>query len=199
MSGPPHRRGLRPPSRLRRAGVLAALLAFGCGAGAAPQPEPPAAELPPPGPRRVFAYETLDGKELSTATLAGRISVLGFVTTYDLASQAQVRFLAGLLREHTPRLNVALLVLEAPENRPMVEAFAASLKLPYPVALADAPTIAGQGAFAGLHHVPSVVILDREGREAHRQLGLVTQDALEELIQRVERAGRGPAARPASR
>lgn len=193
MKPPPRLRGSRFPPRLRRAGLLAALLAFGCGAGAAPPPPQPAASsLPPRGPRRAFAYETLDGKELSSATLAGRISVIGFVTTYDLASQAQVRFLASLSRQHTPRINVALLVLEAPENRPLVEAFAASLKLPYPVALADAPTIAGDGPFAGLHHVPSVVILDRQGREALRQLGLTTQEALEELVQRVERSEQGP-------
>jgi hypothetical protein len=114
--------------------------------------------------------------------------VIGFVTTYDVASQAEARFLAGLLRDHKPRLNVALLVLEPPENRPLVEAFAATLKLPYPVALAGAATIAGEGPFAGLHHVPSVVILDREGREALRQLGFTTQNALEELVRAVERS-----------
>ncbi|WP_437285598.1 TlpA family protein disulfide reductase [Sorangium sp. So ce406] len=179
-------------------GLPLLLLAMGCaGSGDAvrePAAGPPAtAEVPARGPVRTFSYETLDGRALSTASLAGRFSVIGFVATYDVASQAEARFLAGLFRDHTPRINAALLVLEASENRPLVEAFVAALKLPYPVALADAPTIAGEGSFAGLHHVPSVVILDPEGREAFRHVGLITQEALEEVLRRLEREGARPA------
>jgi hypothetical protein len=57
------------------------------------------------------------------------------------------------------------------------------------VALADAATIAGEGPFSGLHHVPSVVILDAEGREAFRHVGLITQEALEEVLRGIEREG----------
>ncbi|HTN86460.1 MAG TPA: TlpA disulfide reductase family protein [Sorangium sp.] len=176
------------------------LLAIGCaGSGDAvrePVAGPPAAAASPArGPALTFSYETLDGRELSTASLAGRLSVIGFVATYDVASQAEARFLAGLFRDHTPRINAALLVLEASENRPLVEAFVAALKLPYPVALADAPTIAGEGPFAGLHHVPSVVILDADGREAFRHVGLITQEALDEVLRRIERENARSAAR----
>lgn len=174
------------------------LLVSGCAGGHAvlePAAAPEAAAAAPArGPVRSFSYETLDGRELSTASLAGRFSVIGFVATYDVASQAEARFLAGLFRDHTPRINAALLVLEASENRPLVEAFVATLKLPYPVALADAPTIAGEGPFAGLHHVPSVVILDPEGREAFRYVGLITQEALEEALRGLEREN-APSAR----
>ncbi|WP_437294114.1 TlpA family protein disulfide reductase [Sorangium sp. So ce426] len=174
------------------------LLAIGCGGGGdavrEPAAGPPlAAAAPVPGPVRSFSYETLDGRELSTGSLSGRFSVIGFVATYDVASQAEARFLAGLFRDHTPRVNAALLVLEASENRPLVEAFVAALKLPYPVALADAPTIAGEGPFAGLHHVPSVVVLDAGGREVFRHVGLITQEALEEVLRGLERASARPA------
>ncbi|AKT38334.1 TlpA family protein disulfide reductase [Chondromyces crocatus] len=156
----------------------------------------PPAESPEVAPERIlatprglppFAFETVDGRELSSGTLAGRITVIGFLTTYDAASQAQARILADLLREHTPRLNVAALALEPPENLPLVEAFARSLRLPYPMALADAQTVAGEGAFQGLHHVPSVVILDRKGREVYRRLGLAPRGILEEVLQTIER------------
>ncbi|WP_437671407.1 TlpA family protein disulfide reductase [Sorangium sp. So ce131] len=187
---------------MRALAVGCALLAIGCsGAGSggearapAPVADPPAAAVAT-GPVLTFSYETLDGRELSTASLAGRLSVIGFVATYDVASQAEARFLAGLLRDHTPRINVALLVLEASENRPLIEAFVAALKLPYPVAIADAPTIAGEGPFAGLHHVPSVVVLDAEGREVFRHVGLITQEALEETLRGIEGAKRAAPAR----
>lgn len=183
---------MRPPAPVLACALLAPL-ALGCAGSSGAAQEPASAERPPEpaaparGPVRIFSYETLDGRELSTASLAGRLSVIGFVATYDVASQAEARFLAGLLRDHTPRINVALLVLEAQENRPLVEAFVSALKLPYPVALADAATIAGEGPFSGLHHVPSVVVLDAEGREAFRHIGLITQEALEQVLRGIER------------
>ena len=112
--------------------------------------------------------------------------MIGFLTTYDFYSQAEARFLSSIARRHTPRVNVAALILEASENRTLVEAFTAALKLPYPVAMADEATIAGEGPFAGLHNVPSIVILDREGREVYRHVGLVDEAAIEAAIRAVE-------------
>jgi hypothetical protein len=133
-----------------------------------------------------FGFETLEGKPLTGESLRGRITVIGFLTTYDFYSQAEARFLSSIARRHTPRVNVAALILEASENRTLVEAFTAALKLPYPVAMADEATIAGEGPFAGLHNVPSIVILDREGREVYRHVGLVDEAAIEAAIRAVE-------------
>ncbi len=140
------------------------------------------------GPVVRFSFETLDHQTFSTNSVAGRLTVVGFVTTYDFASQAEARHLSAVLRRHTPRVNVGLLVLEQPDNRPLVDAFVATLGLPYPVALADAATIAGQGPFAGLHHVPSVVILDKQGREAWRHVGLVEEHEIHEALRTLEAA-----------
>ncbi len=133
-----------------------------------------------------FAYETLDGKPLTSESLLGRITVLAFLTSYDFPSQAEARFLSSIARRHTPRLNAAALILEAPENLPLAQAFTSALHLPYPVAMADPATIAGEGAFSRLHHVPSIVILDREGREIYRHVGLIEEAALEQAIRSVE-------------
>jgi len=158
----------------------------GCSPSSSQRTEPPPSSAPRGAPVQ-FQFVTLEGKPLDTRTLAGRVSVIGFVTTYDLPSQAQARFLTGLQHRHKPRVNVALLVLEPPENRPLVEAFARTLNLAYPVALADAATIAGQGPFAGLHHVPSIVILDREGREAWRHVGLAEEEVIEDALGPIDR------------
>ena len=134
-----------------------------------------------------FVFETLEGKAITSVGLRGRVTVVAFLTTYDFPSQAEARFLSSIARRHTPRVNVVGLILEAAENRPLAEAFTAALALPYAVCLADEATIAGEGAFAGLHHVPSIVILDREGREAYRHVGLIEEAAIEEAIRAVER------------
>jgi hypothetical protein len=164
---------------------VAALVASlpACGEGPHRQALPPASVAAGPV---LFTYETIDGRALSTESLANRISVIAFLATYDVHSQAEARLLASLRRHHSPRLNVAALVLEPPENRPLVEAFASSLGLDYPIALADAATIAGEGPFANLHHVPSVVVLDRAGHEVWRHVGFVSEAGLEAAVREVE-------------
>jgi hypothetical protein len=172
----------------------AALAVGGVSCAKPPAPEAPRSGLPPPGPVLHFAFEAIDGRRISAAGLANRISVIGFITSYDVPSQVQARFLDLIEHRHTPRLNVVALVLEAPENQPLVEAFAASLRLGYPIAMADAATIAGEGAFAGLHSVPSVVVLDRAGREAWRHVGLTNEGMLEAAVRAVEAASPPPSA-----
>jgi hypothetical protein len=156
---------------------------------AEPRVEPaaaPAAPAPPKGDPVRFEFRALGGGVLTSGSLAGRFTLLGFAATYDTASQAEAQFLASTARGHTPRVNVALLVLEPEDNAPMVRAFVDALHLTYPVAFADAATIAGRGPFADLHHVPSVVLLDREGREVWRRVGLATRDELDAALRDAE-------------
>lgn len=169
------------------------LLVTACGGrgGSAP-PASPQTTSAPVGPVLRYAFEGVDGRPISTEAFANRISVIGFFTTYDVHSQVEARFLASLAKRHSPRLNVAVIMLEAPENKPLIEAFATSMGLPYPVALADAATIAGEGPFAGLHHVPSVVILDRQGREAFRRVGFLDEAGLEAVVKIVEQRAPPP-------
>ncbi len=167
-----------------------ASLTVACAAAAPTTESKPTATAPstvvPDAPPIAFSWTDLRGKPLTTETVRGRVTVVCFIATYDVTSQAQVRFLQRLHKEHAPRLNVALIVLEQPENRPMIEAYADALELPFPVAIADAATIRGEGPFQGLHHVPSISILDREGRERFRHLGLIEWTPLEEAVERVE-------------
>jgi hypothetical protein len=179
-------------SEARRAAASLLLVASvaglgGAGCASSPEPEPAAVPIGVPGPRLEFDWTDLDGKPISTASLADRESLIAFVASFDMASQAQVRVLASLAKRHVPRINLALLFLEAPENQPLVEAYVHTLALPFPAALADAATIAGTGPFSGLHHVPSVVLLDRQGREAWRHVGLCERNEIEQALRALER------------
>jgi len=172
----------------------------GCAAPTADAPAPkvePAkssaatSDAPPVGQPVAFSWieaRKRAGRDerIDAESLRGRVTVLVFVTTYDVASQAATRFAMQLARGHVPRLNVALVVLEPIESRPLVDAFASALDLPFPALLADDATIRGEGPFAGLHHVPSFVVLDREGRERARHLGLVEHAELDAIVRRVE-------------
>jgi hypothetical protein len=134
------------------------------------------------GEARSFSYTTLDERVVTSGSYRGRMTVIALVATYDTASQAQARFVSSVYLRHAPRINALMLVLEPRENAPLADAFRSSLGLRYDVALADEDTIAGRGPFPGLHHVPSIVLLDRDGREVWRQLGLVDDQTLIEAI-----------------
>lgn len=129
-----------------------------------------------------FAYTTLDGQTLSTSTVAGRYTVLAFITTYDHFSHAQARFLSTVVNKHVPRINAGLIVLEPPQNKILVEAFVKVIAPPYPVAMADDATIRGEGPFQDMHEVPSILILDQLGREVWRHKGLATNDAIDAAL-----------------
>jgi hypothetical protein len=160
------------------------LLTIALGAACAsqrPPPQPVFAEIPRGSPLS-FQYQLADGKGVLTSQLLrGRSTVIAFVTTYDLASQAQARFLTGLMRKH-PLIHVAAIVLEPPDNRPLIVAFRDALELEYPVALGDAALIGGHGPFGDVRSVPSTVVLDSEGRMVWRHFGLAKEEDVENAL-----------------
>jgi hypothetical protein len=162
--------------------VLLLTLALGAAcASERPPPQPVFAEIPRGSPLS-FHYQLADGKGvLASEGLRGRSTVISFVATYDLASQAQARFLSGVLH-HRPETNAAAIVLEPPDNRPLIVAFRDALKLGYPVAIGDAALIAGEGPFGDVRAVPSTVVLDSEGRLVWRHVGLSKQEDIENVL-----------------
>ncbi|MEM1029947.1 MAG: TlpA family protein disulfide reductase [Myxococcota bacterium] len=171
----------------RRPLLLGSLTAAACG-GADPRGTRSggeganAGQAPAGRPERRFRFASLAGPVVTHENYRGRMTVILLAATYDAGSQVQARFVESVVRRHTPRINALMVVLEPPQNAPLVEAFAASLALSYDVAFADAATIAGEGPFPGLHHVPSLLLLDRDGREVWRRLGLVERGPLSDTI-----------------
>jgi hypothetical protein len=146
---------------------------------------PVEADVPPSvsrGDSVVFAFGTTEGGEFNSETTRGRVTAVLFVTTFDLASQAEAKRLSQLLRSHRPRINAGAVVLEAPKYATFADVFRTSLELAYPVALADPATLAGAGAFGEVRAVPTLVVLDRDGYETFRKAGLMTGRELEAAL-----------------
>lgn len=130
-----------------------------------------------------FAYPLADGTGVLRAeALRGEPTIITFLTTFDLASQAQARFVSTVFGRHRGRVHATAVVLEPTENRPLVLAFRDALKLPYPVAFGDEALIGGEGPFGDVHAVPSTVVLDGEGRLIWKHVGLAKEDELEKAI-----------------
>lgn len=135
-----------------------------------------------------FSFPTADGPAVSGESTRGRVTVLAFITMYDLASQVMVRRLGDALRSFRPRANAAAIVLEAPRYSGLVPAYATAMQLPYPIAMTRSGTYQGLGSFSEIGRVPTLVFLDKQGREVHRHTGDL---AMPDLLDALRQAGPG--------
>ena len=156
---------------------------FGCGSS---KPPPPigvstvqSTERTPPVR---FEYDSLDERPVSSAAMKGKMGVIAFITTWDLSSQAQVDFLVAMAKRDGDQVAYALVVLQPRRDRELIELYRSKLSVTFPVALGDAETISGSGVFGDVHAVPTVAIVDRQGRLVWRNVGLVKADEIRREI-----------------
>ena len=134
-----------------------------------------------------FSFDSLDARPVSSEASRGKLTVVAFVATWDMLSQAQADFLSAMIKTDGDKNVYYVVALDDRNNRELVEAFATTLHLECPIALGDADTVAGRGPF-GEVAVPTVVLLDPEGREAWRKIGLAKSDELRQVMASIERA-----------
>ncbi len=134
-----------------------------------------------------FSFGTTEGEELSSETTRGRVTVLVLVTTFDLASQVAAKRVDQVLHVHRPRINAGAVVLEAAKYAPLADVFRSALELSYPVALADLETLQRSSTFGEIESVPTLLVLDREGREIERKRGNFSVGELETWLAHAER------------
>ena len=149
-------------SWVRRSSVALAL-ACACGGGAKTAPAGVTVNESADAP--VWEYSSLDARPVSSAAFAGKAVALVFVTTYDPISQQQLNYALPLVTEF-PSVSFVLVALQEPSARELVEIYRDTMKVTFPVALADAATIAGGGTLGDVHHIPTIVLIGRDGRIA---------------------------------
>lgn len=134
---------------------------------------------------RSFDFVAIDGTHFDSKRMLGRATIIVFITTYDLGSQVVMRELSAVVRQRSPRINAGAVVLEPPKNAPLVDAYANSLEVPFPVALADQATLESRGAFGPIGVVPTTVIVDRDGNEVWRREGSMTRSEIQDALNRL--------------
>lgn len=163
--------------------VAAGCVTGGCVSTSSPAPVDAAAQ-PLRGEPLEFSFSGYNQEVVSSATTRGRVTLLVFVTTYDMASQVLLRRISEVMVRFVPRINAAAVVLEAPRYAELLPAYRDSLRLPFPVVMSDFATQQGRGPFASIQHVPTVLVLDRMGREMARRQGLLAVDEIERELTR---------------
>jgi hypothetical protein len=159
--------------------AVAIALLFGCSKPA----EAPVGVSDKPGPAFPdkpvnYAFDSLDDRPVSSAAHRGKPTVLAFVTTGDIVGQAQVDYLVAMAKNDGTKVNYALVAMHPRKEIVLVEAYLSALKVEFPAALGDPSVMTPQGPFGEMSAVPTVVILDREGKIAWKHTGLAKSDEL---------------------
>ncbi len=134
-----------------------------------------------------FEFDSLDARPVTSAALRGKVSVLVFVTTWDLLSQAQVGYVVQMAKHDGDQVNYVLVALQDRADRELVEEYGRTLKVTFPVALGDPASRVGQGPLGDVHMIPTVVIVDSEGRLRWKHVGLAKNDVLRGALSRIKK------------
>lgn len=134
----------------------------------------------------VFSLPGLDGELVESKEMLGRVTVLLFLTTFDVASQAQARRLEDLYRTHAPRVNVLGVVVEAPRYATLASEYKSALGLSYPLVMGERAVLDAHADLRNVKSVPAWIVLDREGKVVSSAAGSLTFDELENLAREAE-------------
>ncbi len=143
-------------------------------------------EKPVTGPFE-FLFDSLDDRPVSSSALRGKPTVLAFIGSDDLASQAEADFLAAMAKHDGEKVNYALVAVEAKERRELVENFRAFFETKFGVSLrtgmADADLLLGTGPFGDVRKL-TVIVLDPRGKIVWQKTGIAKADEIRAALAR---------------
>jgi hypothetical protein len=176
---------------VRQAAAIAlALVAIGAASCGPKVVEPPVGVSDKPGaifPDRPidYVFDSLDERPVSSAAHRGKPTILAFVTTGDIVGQAQVDYLVAMAKNDGAKVNYALVAIHPRKEIVLVEAYISALRVEFPVALADASSMTAAGPFGEIAAVPTIVVLDRDGKIVWKHTGLAKSDELRGHLRRL--------------
>jgi hypothetical protein len=171
---------------------IAALLTACAGSAHPPAPKPGepfgSSRSPDPHGAVEFNYTSLDDRPVSSATLRGKPSVIAFVSSDELASQAEAGFLAAMAKNDGDKVNYVLISVETDDRRELVEGFRAFFEKRYGVslrtAMGDKDLLLGLGPFGDVRRL-TVVVLDPKGKVVWQRTGITKAEDLRGVLRRL--------------
>lgn len=138
-----------------------------------------------------FELASLSGELVNSSALAGKVVLLEFWATWCTPCVAQARILEPLHREFDER-GVEFLAISLGEDAATVQAYVERTPFPYPVLLDPNDRLSSE---IGIYALPTVMILDREGRITYQQPGLSDGEVLRRVLEETVAGSRPTEAR----
>jgi thiol-disulfide isomerase/thioredoxin len=122
-----------------------------------------------------ITVKTLDGKDLSLASLRGKVVIVNFWATWCPPCREEIPDLIALQSKYPDQLQViGVSQDDAPAS--MVAKFVSEHRMNYPVVM-DTPEL--ERMFTNIHALPTSYVIDREGRIAQRHVGMLNASLTE--------------------
>ncbi len=134
--------------------------------------------LTPIGKATLYEFDSIDQRPVSSTAFHGKPTVIVFVTTGDLVGQAQVDYLVRMAQNDGERVNYAMVAIHPRKEAVLVDAYRKTLGVEFPVAFAESGATNASGPFGAIAAVPTVVVLDRDGRISWKHTGLAKNEEI---------------------
>jgi thiol-disulfide isomerase/thioredoxin len=140
-----------------------------------------AANAIPPAVERIpsFIIKDISGREISPATLRGKVVLLDFWATWCPPCRKEIPHFNQLYAKYRDQ-GLMIVGLALDENAADVTAFSRQLAIEYPLALASKEV---QQQFGGIEVYPTAFLVDREGAVIKKYLGFTYPDVFERDVQ----------------
>jgi thiol-disulfide isomerase/thioredoxin len=123
-----------------------------------------------PKPAPTFTVKDLDGRDITPASLRGKVVIVNFWATWCGPCRAEIPDLVALQEKYKDTLQV-IGISEDEAGVDVVRRFAAEHRINYPVIMTT-PEI--EKMYPGISALPTSFILDRESRVVQKHVGMLT-------------------------
>lgn len=125
-----------------------------------------------------FRLANLAGGQLGPPDLENQVVLIDFWATWCVPCHAQADILKDLYPEMKGQ-GVEFLAVAVGESQEQVEGFVSSRPFPYPVLLDPESEVADS---LGVYSLPTLMVVDREGRVSHFEEGIHGEDELRRIL-----------------
>jgi thiol-disulfide isomerase/thioredoxin len=128
-----------------------------------------------------FSLPAVDGSMFRMADHAGQVILIDFWATWCPPCQEMVPVLKKLHEDFSDKGLFILGISLDQEGLKVLSPFVHQNRIPYSVVMADDQTVR---AFGGITTIPTLFIVDREGKLVKKMLGYHTYDDLEDVVKK---------------
>ena len=126
-----------------------------------------------------FVLETLDGQQVSSSLLEGKVSLVNFWASWCGPCKVEMPWLVEIQADYAGQGFRVIGIATDPDSRDAISGLVAQLDVNYTILLSDGDI---EAAVGGVYAIPTTFILDREGGVRHRHVGLIQKEVLQDEI-----------------